>query len=120
VVKEEKGKEEEDLNSADATDAEREAIRKIKKYQNAGKDISDSESNDDEDDDDDTSVVKETKKMKDYFKKSKIYKKYENERPKDAIIESHDRESLDAVTGIRHKYIDLMKKYGILLDKVSQ
>jgi hypothetical protein len=119
VVKEEKEKEIEDLDSADATDAEREAIRKIKKYQNAGRDISDSES-DDEDDDEDTSVVKETKKMKDYFKKSKIYKKYENERVKDAIIESHDRESLDAVTGIRHKYIDLMKRYGILLDKVSQ
>jgi hypothetical protein len=58
--------------------------------------------------------------MKDYFKKSRIYKKYENERLKDAIIESHDRESLDAVSGIRHKYVDLMKKYGILKDKINE
>jgi hypothetical protein len=58
--------------------------------------------------------------MKDYFKKSKIYKKYENERVKDAIIESHDREAMDAVTGIRHKYLDLMKRYGVLKDKINQ
>ena len=58
--------------------------------------------------------------MKNYFKKSKIFKTYKNERVRDAIIESKDREAYDAVTGVKHKYVDLMKKYGILLDKVKQ
>jgi len=57
--------------------------------------------------------------MKDYFKKSKVFKTYKDERVGDAIIESHDRESLDAVTGVKHKYVDLMKRYGVLLDKIK-
>lgn len=57
--------------------------------------------------------------MKDYFKKSKIFKKYKEERVKDQVIDSSDREAYENVHYVKQKYVDLMKKYGILKDKVE-
>jgi len=57
--------------------------------------------------------------MKQYFKKSKIFKKYKDERLKDQVIDNEEREAYENVHYVKQKYVDLMKKYGLLKDKVD-
>lgn len=70
--------------------------------------------------DDDTSVVNETKKMKDYFKKSKIYKKFENEKVKEKLEDEEAKKVDDKLDAMQTKYMDLMKKYGFVLAQVNK
>jgi stalled ribosome rescue protein Dom34 len=53
------------LMAENATDAEMRAVNKVESYQNADKSIQD------------TSIADETDTMKQFFKRSNIYKKYE-------------------------------------------
>lgn len=85
----------------------------MKKYKEAVKDESDSE-------DEDTSVTDETQRMKEYFKKSKIYKKYEAEKIKEQIEDAKAGETTASIQAMKQKYVDLMKKYGFVLSQVSK
>ena len=70
--------------------------------------------------DEDTSVTNETKKMKDYFKKSHIYKKFEGEKIKEKLEDEEASKVDDKMDAMQSKYMDLMKKYGFVLAQVNK
>jgi hypothetical protein len=58
--------------------------------------------------------------MKEYFKKSKIYGKYKNEKEKEAAEDEKAREIIVEMGAMKAKYMDLMKKYGFVLAQVQK
>ena len=58
--------------------------------------------------------------MKDYFKKSHIYKKFEGEKIKEKLEDEEASKVDDKMDAMQSKYMDLMKKYGFVLAQVNK
>lgn len=84
-IKNEIESEKKGLMAEQATDAEIQAVKKLRSYQNADSSIQD------------TSIAPETDTMKQFFKKSNIYKKYEGEREQENLEDKLNDESEESV-----------------------
>lgn len=80
------------LMADDATNAEMNAVKKLRSYQNADTNIQD------------TSIAPETETMKQFFKKSNIYKKYDEERKTEELEDRINNESEESVVGLKKKF----------------
>ena len=58
--------------------------------------------------------------MKDYFKKSHIYKKFEAEKIKEKLEDEEATKVDTKMDAMQSKYMDLMKKYGFVLAQVNK
>ena len=68
-----------------ATDSEMRAVNKLKSYQNADQSV------------EDTSIAPETENMKQFFKTSNIYKKYQQEKDDEAREDQMNEETEESV-----------------------
>jgi len=91
-----------------ATDSEMKAVNKLKSYQNADQSV------------EDTSIVPETENMKQFFKTSNIYKKYQQEKVDEAQEDDMNNETEESVSNLKTKFLNLQHKYSALQDKVEQ
>jgi hypothetical protein len=91
-----------------ATDSEMRAVNKLKSYQNADQSV------------EDTSIVPETENMKQFFKTSNIYKKYEQEKVDEGQEDQMNEETEESVANLKTKFLNLQHKYSALQDKVEQ
>ena len=91
-----------------ATDSEMRAVNKMKSYQNADQSV------------EDTSIVPETDNMKQFFKTSNIYKKYQQEKVDEAQEDQTNDETEESVSSLKNKFVNLQAKYSSLQDKVEQ
>lgn len=64
--------------------------------------------------------MKETQKMKDYFKKSKVYKKYNRERELEAKEAAKEKQVQEEIVAMKEKYMKMMDRYGLLLKKYQK
>jgi hypothetical protein len=58
--------------------------------------------------------------MKNFFKKSEIYKKFDSKKIKDAIEDAKAGETTGKLQAMKSKYTDLMKKYGFVMAQVNK
>jgi hypothetical protein len=91
-----------------ATDSEMRAVNKLKSYQSADQSV------------EDTSIVPETENMKQFFKTSNIYKKYQQEKVDEGQEDHMNQETEESVAELKTKFINLQSKYSALQDKVEQ
>lgn len=91
-----------------ATDSEMRAVNKLKSYQSADQSV------------EDTSIVPETENMKQFFKTSNIYKKYQQEKVDEAEEDQMNDETEESVGQLKQKFLSLQHKYSALQDKVEQ
>lgn len=91
-----------------ATDSEMRAVNKLKSYQSADQSV------------EDTSIVPETENMKQFFKTSNIYKKYQQEKVDEAQEDQMNQETEESVADLKSKFMNLQSKYSALQTKVEQ
>lgn len=64
--------------------------------------------------------MRETQKMKNYFKKSKVYKKYDRERALEAKEAAKEKQVQEEIIAMKEKYMKMMDRYGLLLKKYQK